>query len=387
MSDGVKIIFKTLIGTAIAIVVISLFAEMLNVSLYGVQLKQITKMALSQSMTLFAQESYKNRNSDNSTNSDYASLGNYGGTSAIRAIYTADGTEYVPGNFYSSNDPKTVYNDLYKNNTSFRNWINTTGVEGNWYIINLVNQYLNAESTFPVRTQPQINVSSLTADNYDAAMELYEARTAEYTEYSMAKSYVENLVTPLNYGIPYMDKDVLQRIFQWNLTMLLSSCSSDNIINYSEYDPSIDKYGVRTNGFIVFTNEAQVTNVSYKVYDLEDESDATEFKALTHINKDNLGFAGEIEYLGDSTGDERKRVCVVTAEYDVPVRYVGVSPLKQIFDFAWRNEVEGLRGRPGNTPQTFNYASSSLTGGGFNGNEDLAGVLPIPGKLVYYLVR
>ena len=56
---SVKSIFKILLGTIVIMISTSLFMELFNVSISGMQVKQMTRMAAKQACVLFTQETYK----------------------------------------------------------------------------------------------------------------------------------------------------------------------------------------------------------------------------------------------------------------------------------------------------------------------------------------
>lgn len=382
MHKEVSAIFKTLIGTAVLIVVISLFTEIVNISLSGIQLQQTVKLSCEKALTLFAQESYKER-----TDTNNASGNALGGSVNMPNIQTKDGTDYVDGTFYSGSDVQSIYNSLYakSSNPSFSNWVDSSEIKDNWQSITLLNQYLNG--SFSITSMPSFETYMSGTSDIDAAYESYERDMDIYTDYLIGKSYVDTYMTPLNFGVPYIDEPTVNKMFRWNLTQMLSNCNSDAIVNDPDDPLNPDRYFVEIDGFRVYADMAQITDVEYRVFDLTSTSDAKEFKRLTNIDPDNLGFEFD-NYLG-TNDDERQRICIISVKYTVPVSYIGITPIKSIFNWAWNNEVEGYYSQfPGGVTKpnlSYNYGVSNLEGGGFRG--DVAGVLPVPGKLIFYLVR
>lgn len=374
MDRGVRKIFYALIGTVVLLVLLSGFTELINISLYGIQLQELTNMACEKSLTLFTQESYKQRTEESSL---------LGGSVNMDDVAAADGSTYVSGVFYDGTTVEEIYRSLYDKSykPDFSNWVSERKSDGNWQSINLVDQYLNG--SFPITTMPEVDTYLNSYSDPVVAYEAYEADVAEYTLYTMAKNYVDAYVTPLNFGVPYMDEDTVNRMFQWNLTQLISNCNSDLI--------RPDENGVNCieiNGFRIYANQARVINIEYTVYDVTDASERREFMDLTHIDPDNLGFVDDILYLG-TNDDERQRICVIGVEYSVPITYIGITPIKNIFNFIWNTEVEGWEGksdRGGAAPQQYSYQVLDMTGGGYEGNTTV-GVLPVPGQLIYYVVR
>ena len=376
MDRGVRQIFFALIGTIVLIVLLSGFTELLNISMYGIQLQQLVNMSCEKSLTLFTQESYKQRD-------DYAGLGTLtGGSINMDDISTSDGATYVSGQFYTGSTVEEIYRSLYDKsvNPDFSEWVAERKSDGNWQSINLVDQYLNG--TFPITTMPDLTTYLSSYSDPETAYEKYEEDVAEYTLYTTAKNYVDAYVTPLNFGVPYMDYSTVNRMFQWNLTQLVSNCNSDLI-----REDETGKACIEINGFRVYADEARITNIDYTVYDLEDASERQDFMEITNINPDNLGFVDDLLYLG-TDDDERQRICILGVEYSVPITYIGITPIRSIFNYVWDTEVEGWEGKSdrGGTTQTYNYQVLEMTGGGYDGTV-IPGALPVPGKLIYYVVR
>lgn len=361
---SVKGIFKTLIGTIVLMVVISLVVEMINISTVSLQLNQMAKIACKQSAVLFSQETYKQRDAEAVA----------GGTVNLDAVKTNDGGNYVEGNFYGEGlNAEQIYTKIYTSN-EFKNWVEgPAATKGHWKSIALINQALNKPDSLNITLPEDIN-----APDYDMMVE-------KYTDAMLAKSYRNVMMTPLNMGVPYMDKDVLQKIFRWNLAQIASDCHSDAI----RQDDS-GNYCVFYKGFRVYADQARITNIEYKVYNIEDTKDLQEFKTLTHIDPDKLGYDDSlIDYLGGyENDDERKRICVIGLEFSVPIGYEGITPIKSIFNYVWNNEVEGLDGNQGqDNHYTWNDSTADLNSGGFGEQKFPDGVLPVPGKLIYYVVR
>ena len=361
---SVKTIFKVLLGTIVIMVLSSIVIEIMNISITALQLTQISKLACRQSAVLFSQETYKERSDGAVT----------GGSTSMSAVTNTDGGLYIDGNFYGyALTAEQIYTNIYSSN-SFKSWVSSAEVlKGNWKSINLINRAINDPSSLNVSLPTDVN-----DPNYDALVD-------DYTDAMLAKSYKNVMMTPLNMGVPYMDKGVLEKIFKWNLAQLTSDCSSSLIRKDDNGD-----YCVFYKGFRVYADQATITNIEYRVYDLNDSSEKSEFERITHIDTDKLGFDDSlIQYLGGyDNDDERKRVCVVGLEFSVPVAYEGVTPIKSIMNYVWNQSVEGLDGNQSNSnTKTWNDSTANLVSGGFGDNVLPYGVLPVPGKLTYYVVR
>lgn len=373
MRDGVKRIFATLIGTIVVIVLSSCIVEIVNISIIAIQLQQTVRFSCDKALTLYSQESYKQRTDSSGTVS--------GGSIDIRNIPARDGTVYMSGKFYDHDTVPEIYNDLYGSGSDFPAWVNSVGSTGNWKSINLLNRYLNDRGSFSQTTMPDYEAMY---NIYGGAVDRrYNTAVDEYTDFLVGKSYVDTYMTPLNFGVPYVDDDVALRMFRWNLTQMLYANNPDMI--------RIDddgNYYVAYKGFRIYANQATL-NLEYRVYDLTDNSQKSQFMQLTNINPSNLGFSYDIEYLG-TNDDERQRVCVIGASFTVPMAYEGITPLKSIFEYVWNTEVDGY----GDTYDGFSkpyreysFETDNMTGGGFNGNVLPDGALPVLGKLVFFVVR
>ncbi|MBR1454028.1 MAG: hypothetical protein IJ593_05235 [Lachnospiraceae bacterium] len=361
MTKNVKTIFLVLIGTAILIVVSSLLIEMINISLYSVQLQSQTKLACDKALELFSQESYKDR-------------GNDGGTVKLHDVYTSDGSTYIDGRIYGLyTDTATIYNKLYRDSSEFQAWLDDFA--DNWTNVRILNDY---------RTKYK-NMSTWSLSN------LAITSPSAYSEYLIGKTYEETFVTPLNFGVPYIDKDIANNIFKWNLASLLSNSNPASVVKDEN-----GRYCIEIRGFRIYASEAKIVEINYKVYDLNKIMDKKKFEDLTYIDAENLSFDENViniqRYIDSTaTGDERKMVCLVGVKYTVPVSYTGITPLKSIFEWVWTNQVNGLNASDYNTleQQYYNYDIQELVGGGFDGSYDAStpGVLPVNNRLIFYVVR
>lgn len=329
---SVKGIFKTLIGTIVIMIVTTLIIEIFNINTTGMQIRQLTKMAARQSCVLFSQETYKEQSSTYSNR--------------LPDVVDNTGGQYISGNLYGDQDAETTYRNLYSSGT-FEAWCNSTAVtKGNWQNVKLINMGLNTS--------------------------LQTGASAEDIE--LSKAYSDMMLTPLNLGIPYLDKDTLNKIFQWNLASLTSNCDSDLII---PADGSAQAF-VRYKGFKIYASMASITNLEYIVLDLEETNDRSRFHELTNIDPDDLGFSDA------ATEDERRRVCLVAIEYSIPMSYEGITPLANILNFASTYGVEGIDGA-NNSPTGIGFDEhnmATLESGG-----TAIGSTPSSGKLLYYVIR
>lgn len=381
---SVKGIFRTLLVTVILMVAVPIIIELFNIMLYSTRLANMTKLAVSQSAELFAQESYKYE--DGARSSNLPAINYSDGVDDAGNNYTGD--VYLDGNIYESDIDYEIWYKLYEAEPYVKF---SENFKDNWYSLGIMNKALDGVTT-----------PSVMPDWDD-----YEGQKA-YTEASMAEMYRETMYTPLNMGIPYVGEygdssytynrdTALDRIFQWNLTQLLSNCNPNNI----RKDKNGELY-VMYNGFRCYTNKASVTSVEYEVFDVTTDDGKARFKELTSIDAERLSFGTSSEDLENLTTmleehgvkrDERTNICVAYINYSLPVSYKGITPVARVFEWIWSNEtrVDGYKGTaPTYTEQKWNDNTQDLSGGGagiLSDSDSNNDTLPTTGKLVYYIVR
>lgn len=375
----VQTIFKVLIGTMALIVISSLLIEIFNLQIVSLRLASLAKLAASQSAELFAQESYKDEGGKRSTK-----LYNLYCDPGISDDGDSYGSElYIDGNLYGSGDASTIWSNIYTTDT-YKQFAEDLG--HNWYSLDIFNLAVATRGTASASLPSWGAIDSAAMEEYNKAM--------------MANTYYNNLYTPLNIGIPYIGEyhkdgfsstantnSVLDKAFKWNLTQLLSNCNPGNICE----DANGNKY-VQFSGFRCYVSQAQITRVTYEVFDVKTTDGANKFKKLTGIDPEG-GSGGSLGLaIGDTTNltaltssgeDERKNICVAYIEYSLPVSYKGITPIKNIFEWVWTNEVQGVEDTAPVLPdQQWNDTPETMTGGGRGDN-----TLPTSGKIVYYVVR
>lgn len=348
---SVKTIFKTLIGTIAIIIISSVIVEFFNVSTVSMQLGQVSKMAAKQSCVLFTQETYKENNN--------------GGAVRMPDIVAADNSYYVTGDFYGTGSAQAIWQRIYATQ-DFKNFCAMTVKTGSGTS--------TMKDSFPdlaVMQKASTLASGESIDNSDS-------------DKAKAMMFKNNLYTTSNLGIPYLDKQITNRIFKWNLTKVLAGNNSASI----QSDGS--EHFVNYKGFRCYTAKAEITNYDYRVYNLATHEGKNEFESVTGlkvVDKDTAGNGIKID-LGD-TENRNYFVTVVGIEYKMPVSYQGITPLKNIFDYVWRTEVKGLSdeevvAKTGNSPWA-GYNEQDMTSGGLEGNSDSS--LNTTGKLIYTLIR
>ena len=274
---SVKTIFKTLIGTIFIIVMMSVIIEFFNINIYGMMIPQYMQLAADQSCTLFTQETFR--------------TGVNGGAISENEIFAADGTTYsggVGGNFHqfygNLTSSKDIWESLYKNNSNFKQNFTKTYIPGTVYTEcnNLLATYYNSSSTIGSRIPELESLAIMAANNGNVQTVIPPANLWDLSENSMtyidyvnktrANTYIQNMYTPVNLGIPYMDQDVVTKMFKWNLTQLLSNCDSDRIQKNDK-----GQYYVNFNGFAVLTQQARITKLTYHVIDLNTQDTINDY--------------------------------------------------------------------------------------------------------------
>lgn len=346
MSDGVKMVFKALLGTIAFIVLSSLCIELFNINITGMQIRQMTKMAAKQAAMLFTQENYK--------------IENGGGALASADVLTNDGNLYLSGDFYLRTNPTEIWESIYDSD-NFRNFC--TSSNGNSYSVNGTRYTISKSprgSLYDSYTYMKV-MKSASNNDFSSFLSMDSNRPGwddaedsdkvkQWDIHSKAKTARELMYTPINVGIPYLDSEIMNRMFKWNAAQLLSNCDSDLIM----LDEN-GNYYVNYKGFRAYPDQARILAYEYYVYDLANSSDRNEFTSLTGM-KVNTNSSGTGIKVNTHTTNEQEAednyVAVVSITYDLPISYEGITPIKNIFNYVWDSEVAGMTDANGNNPYT-----------------------------------
>lgn len=404
---GVKTIFKTLIGTIAIMVLGSLIVEMFNISIASMQLKQMTKIAARNACVLFTQETYKQQ-------------GEGGMIKSADIKYTDPVTGatslYCSGDFYKSNDPNEVYEDLYKDNKWFKKFSNIgvcSHCGGTPY------SDLHKIKTLGILHKAADTSNYLENDSISWDWSVNQANE----EYAKMIAYRNNMYTPVNLGIPYLDiyekaseskQSIVNRMYRWELTQLLTDCNSALI-----QKDDVGNICVNYKGFKCYTGDAywskcRLSDTDYMVFDITSSSDRAKMQNYlnyyTPADKKSGGVDSpklDVDTLGGEQ-EENKYITAVGIKYTIPVRYEGITPLRRIISYLWEHSnMQGMEEIPPvAAPGEFGYAggkawndsvdASLATEGGFKAETTTMstweerrnkGFYPASGKLVYTLVR
>lgn len=284
---GAKSIVKILVTVSIALAIASAIMELNNITVVGNNIINISNRAAKQAAILYSQETYKAR-------------GN-GGASSLESIEDAYGAEYVSGNIYGNNSgDKEIYESL---RGGFYEWCSDpAAVKGGWDRVRILSG------------------------------EFKGTEKERKDEEKIQAMYIKNMITPTNMGIPYLDKDTVERIFKWNIAKVFSGGVSNTIVLDDGGDVCVQR-----DGFRIYANESELSIKSYVTYDLNVEADKKKFEEITQIDTSKLGIS---EGRGID-GNQTSRICVATMHIKVPVAYIGVSPIRHMVE-EWSVEREYL---------------------------------------------
>lgn len=354
---SIKGVFKTLIGTMLLIVFSSLFVEYINITATTTFMNGMMSRSVEKSCDYFAQETYKNDGADGD----------------VPTIVDSKGAPFCSGTFYTGNKEQ-VYNSLYGSGSAFADWYNSdyrqmklqagVGDKPMWLNLEILAKGLN------------MNSGALTSGDT-----------------ALGKSYVENMMSPLNLGIPYLDKDTVTKIAQWNLTYNLSEGFKERLHMNENDDASGNGVALRPyvvyHGFRVFTKDLKINSIDYKVYDIRTKAGRKNFEDKTNMvaaqlyggkNKDDIATIANL--------DERAYIGVATINYTVPMQYVGVTPMRSIINFVQnKTAVQGYGTMAGDKSseimKTWTNKKTETTYSSKANVQNMA----IKNKLVYYIVR
>ena len=425
---SVKTIFKTLIGTLVILVIASVCIELFNINITGMEIKQTCNIAANQAAELFTQETYK---SEEEIDEHGNLTGRSTGVTNMPDIEAPDGSIYINGDFYV-NDSGTVltniddiWNYLYGSNSSFKricdltkgSSINlSTGIvaSDNSTVFNTRYEFAEATDTISsdkyfsgYNTNNQMKcmikeLGQLYASLYETStMNYYLTHSITYQEFknndpivknkslaSGAQKMKNNFYTPVNIGFPYFDPKITNRIFRWDLATVLTGGHNNSI----KYDENGIPY-INYKGFRCYAQDAHITNFKYYILDREDANGRSRLAQLTNIldPSTSIGSLTNITNESDVNNRTNNYVVVVGIEYTIPIAYEGITPIKNIFEFMWDNEVNGNQGSIYNSVTTANthtgtgqysYATQNMSNS--TGNN---GVLETSSSIYYVLVR
>ena len=331
MSSGIKSIFKILIGVILFMTIGMFIVELYNITIASELLKSTAHTTLSKSCDYFAQESYKN-----------------GSGNAYQLVgYDNSVDTSLNGQFYFGSTEQ-VYDRLYTNSGSFANYVNS--FKDKFRKLKVLGKGLGITG--------------------DALLD---------GEDTIASDYRQGLVTPLNIGIAYLDRDTVNKIFKWELVAVLSAGNPDMVIT-NPADGS-NPYVVYK-GFRIYYNSIYVDNPSYRVYDLFNATDKKDFEKLTNIDTDRYILNARI-----NENDERRYVVVASMKYKVRVGYEGITPIKRLFQWVVNTgddeRFDTNRWQGETTLSRAGARNEDFFGSGLNYDSSVG----VGNKIIYYIIR
>lgn len=359
---SVKSIFKVLVGTVAFIVIACVLVEYYNISMSSSFMKTIFTRSVSRSCDYFSQETYKQNASG-----DGGALLNTGNAEVIR---DKDGTEAVSGVFFQGGTQEDVYNSIYKTE-SFKEFLRSN-----------VDYYTSDSASAVSKTSilgTWNNLDSLAYGLFGGVGGITPSGLTE-DEKQIGEDSAKGLVSALNAGVAYLDKDIITRIGRWNLVSTLSEGKASNIVIETGADRSSDY--IKHKGFRVYYNTFDITDVTYKIYNIATPGGKKALETVTNLNADNL-------YSGS---DERDRICVAQIKYDIKVAYFGVTPIRKAMEYLFQNQVKGMSD---STPENITGYSGDPSKGSMNnrtnrvanGEGATTWTSPVSGYIYYYIVR
>ena len=331
MSSGIKSIFKILIGVILFMTIGMFIVELYNITIASELLKSTAHTTLSRSCDYFAQESYKN-----------------GSGNAYQLVgYDNSVDTSLNGQFYFGSTEQ-VYDRLYTNSGSFANYVNS--FKDKFRKLKVLGKGLGITG--------------------DALLD---------GEDTIASDYRQGLVTPLNIGIAYLDRDTVNKIFKWELVAVLSAGNPDMVIT-NPADGS-NPYVVYK-GFRIYYNSIYVDNPSYRAYDLFNATDKKDFEKLTNIDTDRYILNARI-----NENDERRYVVVASMKYKVRVGYEGITPIKRLFQWVVNTgddeRFDTNRWQGETTLSRAGARNEDFFGSGLNYDSSVG----VGNKIIYYIIR
>jgi hypothetical protein len=331
MSSGIKSIFKILIGVILFMTIGMFIVELYNITIASELLKSTAHTTLSKSCDYFAQESYKN-----------------GSGNAYQLVgYDNSVDTSLNGQFYFGSTEQ-VYDRLYANSGSFANYVNS--FKDKFRKLKVLGKGLGITG--------------------DALLD---------GEDTIASDYRQGLVTPLNIGIAYLDRDTVNKIFKWELVAVLSAGNPDMVIT-NPADGS-NPYVVYK-GFRIYYNSIYVDNPSYRAYDLFNATDKKDFEKLTNIDTDRYILNARI-----NENDERRYVVVASMKYKVRVGYEGITPIKRLFQWVVNTgddeRFDTNRWQGETTLSRAGARNEDFFGSGLNYDSSVG----VGNKIIYYIIR
>lgn len=365
IEKGIRGIFITIIGTIVVMIVTTLIVELQNAQLSSGELTMLMRKGMLSACSHYAEETYK---TDNGLHGSVGNAKNIVGTGMDTTIgglnEGSNVANYnggmVSGAFYDGNTAEEIYDKLYdRTSGNFKKWYEDNNVAGKWKSLDA---YMEGKSL------------DGTSDDY-------------YHDYQ---------ITPLNMGITYLDKEVLEKIAKWHIASLLSNTMTDNI-----GEDSAGNTFVNFKGFRVNINSLKIKEIRYEIINIDNPAGAERFKSISNMEPAKLS----TNVLAEA--DETRNVSIAYITYTVGIEYIGLTPMREVIKIAMdpnpdnsKNKVGGMNDMApfweyGATTTeydadkaAYNYTTqeSEMTVGQEGDNSSLEYV-PAVGYINYYVIR
>lgn len=280
---SVKTIFYTLIGTIVFLVCGTLIVEFINANTNGNQFATDLRKSVMMACEYYSQESYRVSGGASTANGDPIIYEDAGGNQVLTDL---DGS--VVGEFYKGSTPKEIFDNLYIN--------------------------------YPNRTE------------FETAM-ISDLSSGSYI--TMIDNTKDLMISPMNYGITYMDKGTLEKIAKWTLCKNLTIKNADASEMLRSDWTSDGRLYINSGGFLVDILNFEISNITYHKFNLTDATDRNDFQTMTGYNINPL--------------TDTKEVIVADIQCSVPIKYIGISFLGRLLDMDIGG-VDGIGGAGGSGP-------------------------------------
>lgn len=315
---SVKTIFFTLIGTIAVLICGTLMIEFINANMNGNQFATDLRKSVMMACEYYSQESYRVSGGTSTANGDPITY--VDDTGANQVLTDVDGS--VVGEFYEGSTPKDIFDNLY---------------------INAPNR-----GEFEHAMISDISSGSY-IDKIDDTKDL--------------------MISPMNYGITYMDKGTLEKIAKWTLCKNLTIKNADAAEMLRTDWTSDGRLYINSGGFLVDILNFEISDITYHKFDLTDATDRSNFQAMTGYNINTLTDTDE--------------VIVADIQCSVPIKYIGISFLGRLLDMDIGG-VDGINGAGGSGPYNAGGLEEETTADPFLGSS--GNMTRMHGNIYYYTV-
>lgn len=314
---SVKTIFFTLIGTIVFLVCGTLIIEFINVNMNGNQFATDLRKSVLMACEYYSQETYRTSGGASSANAEPII---YRDATGDQVLTDTDGS--VVGEFYEGSTPQDIFNNLY--------------------------------------------INSPNRGEFEHAM-ISDIGSGSYL--TMVDDTKDLMISPMNYGITYMDKGTLEKIAKWTLCKNLTIKNSDAAEMLRNNWTSDGRLYINSGGFLVDILNFEISDITYHKFDLTTASGRDAFSSMTGYN------------ISPFTSTEE--VIVADIHCSVPIKYIGISFLGRLLDTDIGG-VGGIGGAGGSGPYNAGGLREDTTVNPFIGSGGNMNLMH--GNIYYYTI-